>query len=354
MENIKIYTIANLKDWILHGKSIEGLSESVITKTRAYSLINNPYVKDNDPVVSALFVNNDLAAYTAAFPERLAKPNCTTHWFNSLYVSPKYEGKGFGLFVVGSLLEKYDNDAIFDLDAVPTSVEILSYLGCCSNTFKQYNLRNKCILRTSIKGHLAYFYEKFRRSCKDNKQVSSLRSKIQSTQYTLCYDNFIDFDTYCFIERHANHDAFLRTQESLNWMLHYPFVHEAPLLNRVHNETLFTSSKRFQRYYVIKIYVENNLAGVYILCNSSTRLSLLYLYYDNKWQNEVLLSIAEHILEINNPQFSTTNSMVAEFIKSNRLYSVFNTTDTSICYPNHSKHICDKNIQGGDGDMFLN
>lgn len=354
METIKLFTIADLKAWILCGKTIEGLTENVITKTRAYSLINNPYVTEDHPVVSALFVNNELAAYTAAFPERLSEPKCLTHWFNSLYVSPKHEGKGYGLIVLGTLMEKYDKDVIFDLDAVPTSVEILSYLGLCSSSFKQYHFRNKCINQTTLKGHLVYIHEKIRRFFRDHKSISILKSSIKSAKYTICYDNFIDYETYCFIEQHANDDSFLRTQDSLNWMLRNPFVHESPLLNRTNNTILFTSSKIFQRYYVVKLHINNTLVGVYILCDSSTRLSLLYLYYDKQWQNDVLLSIAEHIIKIDNPRFSTTNTTVAKFIQSNKLYSIAETTDTSICYPCTYKHICDKNIQGGDGDMFLN
>ena len=54
MEKLCLFTIADLKDWILKGKPKEGLSERIITPTRAYSFINNPYVTDDMPVVSAL------------------------------------------------------------------------------------------------------------------------------------------------------------------------------------------------------------------------------------------------------------------------------------------------------------
>ena len=156
------------------------------------------------------------------------------------------------------------------------------------------------------------------------------------------------------MERHAQGDAFLRTKESLNWMLQHPFVHEAPLLHRVKSINLFSSSKEWQRYYVVKVYEKEELAGVYILCNSTTRLFLLQLYYDVKWQDDILLSLAEHIIKAGNVRFATTNPIVAEFVKKNGLYTIDKTESVSFCYPKGYESMLDQAVQGGDGDMFLN
>ena len=61
MEKLRLYTIRDLKDWLFNDKPKEGLSEAIITTTRAYSFIHNPYVTDDMPVVSALFVGEELA-----------------------------------------------------------------------------------------------------------------------------------------------------------------------------------------------------------------------------------------------------------------------------------------------------
>ena len=354
MEHHRLFTIADLKDWIIYGKRKEGLCEEVITTTRAYSFINNPYVSDDMPVISALYVDNELAAYTAAFPEVLVKPKCTTHWFNSLYVAPKYEGKGYGLFVIGSLMECYGNDPVFDLDAVPTSIEILSYLGLLSSTFRQFNFRKKCIYSNSLRGKLALAYDKYYRFVYHRKTIDALKSRIQKASYSIKYDVFIDEESYCFIKKHAQNDAFLRTKESLNWMLRFPFVHEAPILSRVKAEQLFSSAKEWQRYYVVKVYEGNVMVGIYVLSNSKTRLFLLQLYYDVIWQDDIMLSIAEHIIKIDNAQFATTNPKVADFVKNNKLYTINTKKEISICYPKEYETVIDQAIQGGDGDMFLN
>ncbi len=354
MEELKLFTLSNLKDWILLGKRVDGLTEEVITTTRAYAFVNNPFAEDGLPVVATLYVDHELAAYTAAFPEVLVQPEVKTHWFNSLYVSPKFEGKGYGLFVIGSLMESYGDDPVFDLDAVPTSVEILSYLGLQAGTFAQYDFRNKSFRRHSLKGKLAGTLDTVLRFWRTRKTLNALRKRIQTSSYTLKYDTFLDEEAFDFMRRHAEGDLFLRSRDALNWMLRTPFVHEAPLVHRVKNSILFTSAKEWQRYYVVKVYVRNELAGVYILCDSSSKLSLMYLYYDSERKEDVMLSIAEHILHFKNVRFATTNPDVADFVKRYKLYPLNNTIATSICYPASFGTTMDKAIQGGDGDMFLN
>lgn len=354
MEELKIFTLSDLKDWILRGKRVDGLTEEVITTTRAYAFVNNPFIEDDLPVVATLYVDHELAAYTAAFPEVLVQPEVKTHWFNSLYVSPKFEGKGYGLFVIGALMENYGQDPIFDLDAVPASVEILSYLGLQTGTFLQYDFRNKSFRKNSLRGVLANMFDSVWRFCRTKKMLTTLQHQIQASSYIIKYDSFVDEEAFAFMKQHAEGDLFLRSKEAFNWMLRTPFVHEAPLIHRVKSSILFTSAKEKQRYYVAKIYVQGILVGVYILCDSSTKLSLMYLYTDPHHEEEVMLSLAEHILRFNNARFSTTHPRVAEFVERYKLYPKYNTIPTSICYPIAYKPLLDKAIQGGDGDMFLN
>lgn len=354
MESLKLYTIGDLKHWIDTDEPAEGLSEAVITKTRAYSFIHNPYVTDDMPVVSTLFVDGELAAFTAAFPERLQKPDCLTHWFNSLYVSPKYEGRGYGLFVLGSLMECYENDPIFDLDAVDTSVEILSYLGLKSDSFTSYSFRQKSIKKNSFKGWLAGSINDIRTFCSRHKLIADLKKEFANAHYSLRYSNFIDKEAYDFISSHSENDAFLRKRETLNWMLRYPFVNEAPVISKTPKDNLFSSDKFFQHYYVVKVYEKDQITGVYILCNSSTQLTLEYLYYDADYKNQVLLSLLENVVKINNARFSTTDEEVAELVRNYHLYSIYKPCKTSFCYSLNSDTFANKYIQGGDGDMFLN
>ena len=69
----RYYTAKDLRDWLF--QSIDnGLSEQIISKVRALALLHHPDVKDDSILVAVAFVNGEVAAYTAAFPENLVRP----------------------------------------------------------------------------------------------------------------------------------------------------------------------------------------------------------------------------------------------------------------------------------------
>lgn len=94
MPELKLYTVKQLRAWLMHNHATEGLSEQIIAPSRAWAIIHNPYVKDEDPVLAAIFVDGEMAAYTAAFPELIEEKRYW--WFTSLWCNPKHQGKGFG------------------------------------------------------------------------------------------------------------------------------------------------------------------------------------------------------------------------------------------------------------------
>ena len=71
MPELRLYTVAQIREWLEHNQPAEGLSERVIAPTRAWAIVHNPYVKDEDAIVAAIFEDGELAAYTASFPDML-------------------------------------------------------------------------------------------------------------------------------------------------------------------------------------------------------------------------------------------------------------------------------------------
>ena len=71
MPELKLYTIADLRNWLIENNPPTGLNEHVIAPARAYAIMHNPYVKDTDPVVAVIYEGEELAAYTSAIPEEI-------------------------------------------------------------------------------------------------------------------------------------------------------------------------------------------------------------------------------------------------------------------------------------------
>ena len=61
MPELKLYTVSHLREWLMNNHPADGLSEQVIAPTRAWAIIHNPYVRDDDAIVAAIFEDGELA-----------------------------------------------------------------------------------------------------------------------------------------------------------------------------------------------------------------------------------------------------------------------------------------------------
>ena len=164
---LQTYSVADLKDWLLHNNPHNGLSAAVIAPARAYAIMNNPFVNDETIVSCSLFVDGELVAFTAAFPEVLHRPeNRLAWWFSTLWCNPAYAGRGFGLIVVGSLCELIGEGNFFDAEGARETVEIFKMLGLENVFVSRYVFSGTKIHTDTIRGKLAWSRE-------NNKQKAS-------------------------------------------------------------------------------------------------------------------------------------------------------------------------------------
>ena len=342
---LELFTVRQVRDWLEHGVTERGLSENLIARTRAWAIVNNPYATDDLNIISAIFVNDEVAAYTYIFPDNWHKQRI--YWNTTIYCAPKYEGRAYAAIVIGQLYELY-GDRYFDLDAVKESIENLKFVGLRVNYVDQYVLSNKSICTDNLRGKLAALMQRIQIACHNKEK--QLRRQIANANYRLKYVNFIDDETYAFIKAHAKDNLFLRSKEMLNWILTYPFMQESPLAYRVPQDTHFTSTRRTFRFHAVRVLVDRKLVGFYIFSESHEVLYLNYLYYDKDFANIVYLSIAEHILLFRAPKFFTADKTCMDFIANYRLYSKRETFHKSFSHPQSFVYDSSKIIQAGDGD----
>lgn len=348
-ENIqlKLFTVADLKSHFLRNQPVEMLSEEVIAPVRAYAVIMNPFAKDEMSVVSAIFVNGNVAAYTYVFPDQLDRPDRLVFWNTVLYVDPKYEGRGYGFVVIGQMVEQYGDD-YFDLDAVPASVNNLKYAGLNVEYVDQYVFEQKRINTKTFRGKLAYLAEEMKRGLYSHKK--KMKALIKNADYTLSYCSCIDDVTYEFIKEHSSRDVFLRSRQMLNWILSYPFILDTPLSSRVVGKCAFASTATGFRFYAVKVEKNNKTIGFYLFRHKKGEVYMNYLYYDSLFENEVFMSITEHLLYFNEPCFFTANKDLCEFVKNTHLYAKNRVYKKSFSYPKSFAYDKTLFIQAGDGD----
>lgn len=342
MVDIKIYTIAQLKYWLMHNKPAEGLSEQVIAPTRAWAIIHNPYVKDEDAIVAAIFEDGQLATYTASFPDMLDGKR--VWWASTLYCYPQFAGRGYGMIVIGSLMEAHEPELTYDRWGARETVEIFNHFGYNTAYTTRYHLSNKKIVTSSLKGKLAY--------CVQSMQKLLHPLKPSKANYTLRYTSYIDGEAYAFMREHKGNDLWLREQDMLNWIIRYPLRQGCSLLDRVEKDLHFTSYTLSYFYQVVKVYVEKQLQGVYVLRVHNDVFSIVYLYYANEFRYELFTSIIDHILATRPKKVITDDKELWMHVKSKGLFAKSQEEKVSFSIPASDKLDVNIKLQLGDGDSF--
>lgn len=343
MPELKLYTVEQLHDWLENNKPAEGLSERVIAPTRAWAIIHNPYVKDDDAIVAAIFEDGELAAYTASFPDMLDGKR--VWWASTLYCYPQFTGKGYGLIVAGSLVEAHEPDLTYDRWGAQETVEIFHHLGHQTVYTSRYHLSDKKIDTNTLRGKLAACVQSF-------KKVLHPWPKPSKANYSLRYASFIDGEAYAFMQAYKGDDLWLREQDMLNWILRYPLRQGCTLPDWVEKDLHFTSYTQSYAYQVVKVYVGNLLQGVYVLRMHDNIFSVVYLYYACEHRDEVFASIIDHILAIRPKEVITDDNELWMYVKSKGLFAKSHEEKASFSIPASVQLDTNFNLQLGDGDSF--
>ena len=345
MPEIKLYTVAQLREWVMHNRPAEGLSEQIIAPNRAWAIVNNPYVKDEDPVVAAIFEDGENVAYTTAFPELLDGKRYW--WFSTLWCDPAHRGNGYGLIVIGSLVEVYGAEYCLDRWGAEDTVEIFAYFGHKATYMPRYMMGSK-IDRSSAKGRLVGFVRAMQKGLH-----RLLECPMKKEAYTIRYIPYIDDDTYAFIRAHRGNDYFLRSQKTLNWILQYPFSISAPLAERIEKTLpVFCAETDHTQLFAVQVWSGEEMVGFYLMKQNNRCLHILYLYYDEKGKQEVFASIRDHVKWMRIEQCVTENKEFAEYLRSQVYFPKTSSTKASFSVPENMELPEEGTIQYGDGDCF--
>lgn len=343
MPELKLYTVKDLREWLENNHPADGLSERVIAPTRAWAIVHNPYVKDEDAIVAAIFEDGELAAYTASFPDMLDGKR--VWWASTLYCYPQFAGRGYGMIVVGSLMEAHEPDLTYDRWGASETIEIFNHFGYHTTYTKRYHLTDKKINTSSLKGKLAYCSQEL-------KKCLHPWPKVSNADYTLRYASYIDGESYAFMQAHRGNDLWLREQDMMNWILRYPFRQGCTMLERVKNDTIFSSYVDSSEYKVVKVYIGERLTSVYILRKTGLTLAVVYLYYAEEYKECIFTSIVDHIITLKPKQVLLETKGLLTYIQRRLYFPKMEEEKVSLLLPVNQQSPTNFVLQLGDGDSF--
>lgn len=344
MPELKLYTIQDLREWLINNDPPAGLNEHIIAPVRAYAVLNNPYVKDTDPIIATIYDNGELAAYTSAIPEEI---NGTRYWwFSGLWCNPAYRGRGYGLALIGSLAEEYGVEYCLDRWGAPDVVEIFSFLGHKTLYTPRYVLGHK-LNRQAWTGRVLYALYRVER------WLRRLIAPLDRSACSLSYVTHIDNEAYAFIAAHRCQDLFLHQQSMLNWELQYPVTLSCPLLNHVVNSCVFAPAELHRSdMYMVKVY-DDKLVGFYMLKHNDDSLHVLFAYYEQEAKYKVFASIRDHVQRLGVSQCITDNQDLAAYLKQQCGFRKVKKSKVSFSYSETLSIPADVTMQNGDGDNFM-
>lgn len=342
-----LYTISQLSEWMLQNVG-NGITDSMIAHQRAWALLNNPCAKNDDLVISAVLANDRVIGYTAIFAEDLKKPFASHrfYWGSSQWVEPEYRGKGISAKMM-LIMKEAIHHRYLGLDSSIASCKLDQKQGYKIVYYPRYFFQWK-ITKSTLFSLVKERYVQ----CMNRKSMKFLLR----CDYTNRYIPTIDNKTYDFICSHSQGDLFLRSQDMLNWVLHYPFL--CAIENDAHAEKEkceFGSYVDEFEMNAIQVYVENQLRGVYIYSIVDGIFKVLYLYYDEQYSEQVFASLVVKALQRNVMQFRTFNRALYDYMNRKGIRNInskYTIDQISLTLPPDIEIDQSLSIQGGDGDMF--
>lgn len=345
-----IYTAADLKAWIIRGEN-NGLSERVISLTRANALLHCPYVKDDSVVVIAAMDGDDVVGYTAIFPEHLKKPDMWIATGTTLWVNPDYADDFVGYNLVQRLWQAYPQYSVIGSDVSRPAAMIDKLLGASILKYERYRF----VFRRKIQVHslrnlaskILEPYRKYRQHKAINRTLTIIPSDIR-----LIARDTIDAEAYDFICAHSESDTFLRSREMLNWILRYPFFVANSLMKYAVNSNEFYDQVTSSNNQLLQVYIADNLIGIVMLCYRGKDLHIKMLYADNAYEEIVYALIVEAMLRSDVGQIYSIYPRLNQFIASRHIALRNTVQQILFTYPKQLKSLEPFIIQGIDGDMF--
>jgi len=138
------------------------------------------------------------------------------------------------------------------------------------------------------------------------------------------YMTEIDNQSYEFMKCYQKKELFIRDANTLNWMLKYPWIINAPLQDKMEKKYYFSSTADMFNFYAYKVYNYNEkLIGVVILKKRLNKLEVPYIYYKEKYLDKVVYTILKHAIGLKAANITSCRSDVINEIINQKFPIIF-------------------------------
>lgn len=346
----KNFTAKEVRAWLYEGAD-NGLSEKIITKTRANSIIHNPFVDDDMVIVVVALCGEKVVGYTAMFPEHLKRPDVWISNATTLYADPQYSSEFIGYYVSKVLHDNANGRYVIGSDIASATVLIDKLLGLKPYVFNRRRfVINRKFRATSLRLLCSKIVEPFRK-LRQSYFINKIQSYINDS-LSVKFVDFIDDESYRFILSHSANDIFVRSQEMLNWLIRYPFRVERVKCVGCDSTNLFSDICDNFKMYIAQIRDNNMIQGIYMFAVRDNDIHVLLLYYSDEFKNDIYSFLLKTIISLNPSQLFSVYDDFNNFVENSNVSLKFYNHQFVFTLPPKFEIDTNRSMQGADGDMF--
>ena len=123
----RLFSVKDIEQWLVHNVE-NGLSDKVISRSRALAFVRNPHAQQEDAALVVVYnEQGESVGYTGAYAEEWSRPIVEGRYFwgSTQWMDPQYRGKG----VSGKMMRLPESETAH---VPPGCEEIATSCMCCA------------------------------------------------------------------------------------------------------------------------------------------------------------------------------------------------------------------------------
>lgn len=258
---------------------------------RARSQVRNPRAEAGDVLLTLAWRGEALAGYLGTLPDLIFDDEgqpARTAWMSCIWTDPNLRGRGLGKGLVRKAWEAWDGRLCITEFTAPAQA-LYEKLGLFDPVRVQPGLR------LYYRMTLAYWLPPKRDLFRKGKSLLQLtdaaanlllqpwfffsRKELLPAGTKLEYPDRLSPEMQAFIEKHHRSDLGRRSTEDLEWILHHPWLVEAPVPDEAGSRYAFSSSSTSLGQHLLALRDKDGaLSAILLLLQRNGHLKLTYCF----------------------------------------------------------------------------
>ncbi len=318
MINIEKYTINDLRS-LVRSKSFWKLDPLPITKHRAKAQIKNPRAEDSDLALLVAYQDDRVIGYLGILPDQFFFRGklIKIGWLSTWWIQPNQNLGGAGVILLFQAINAYNGRI-----GVAHFTESAGNVYMASKKFHKVKdlpgfiflaLYDRILVDKRfnmpflVSQSVSFFGAIFNSLIKKILRIWEVLNPI-SQELTIEYLSEIDEQTEQFINEYSTKDLTKRSKPELNWIIHNPWVKNAPMKDKNASRYQFSSSAKRFEYIPLKISDYNKHVVAFILLNiHNNNLTIPFIVCKQELYSEVTKIILHHFVKLEATRLTTFN-----------------------------------------------